>query len=1138
MNNTLIDNSEQRFMMVSTLKECIVDPQCKEIKIATGYWDIPGTALLYDGLNKFLERDNTTLQLLIGSDPIVRAYQLRNPIVDASFPMDYIKRDIQELQVKEDYVSVVRLLLRFCIEDEERSKIKIRIYKRNEEGDARFLHAKCYIFKSPDKSVGIIGSSNFTKKGMEGNAELNYLETDGAIVTAIPQEGSASKGHLSWFNELWEQAEGWNKNFQEEVLKPTSIGKKGLKEIEKEEKQITPYELYIKYLQTLFGDIADPSTNAVLQSYLPVGYNALEYQLDAVKQCFFIMRQHGGFILADVVGLGKTIVGLLVVRKFIEEADRSGRSRKVLIVTPPAIKSAWKRTIDDFDKDKADRLSDCIEFITTGSISKLVQNSFEMGDEMPEDVSDEFDGKIQYNDYGLVIIDESHNFRNNGTQKYQDLNSLIGAIQVKKGVAPYVGLLSATPQNNSPQDIKNQVYLFQREPNHSTLPNIEGGKLDSFFAEKQRRFQENRRISNTPEGQAALQEIAEEIRDKVLNDLVVRRTRKDIKTHYSQDSRQLKFPTIKGPHKLEYRMDSELCRLFSDTMNAILPDESQIVDPKGHLGFYRYSAIMFFKSDDHKRLYEKRNLTVESISRRLAKIMQILLVKRLESSFSAFKASLHNLQQYTQNMIDMLQADCVFICPDINVNAEFEKAATFDVACQNIQNKLKQKGGNNRQFGRNDLKEEYLALLMQDKELIDNLCARWDKNDLDPKLDAFKDYLQSELFSPQINNPGGYDKPRLVIFTEAIDTLNSLTRHVESKGHRVLKISAANRDEMQDEIAANFDANATTKRDDYDVIITTEVLAEGVNLHRANVILNYDTPWNATRLMQRIGRVNRIGSREEFVHVFNFYPTMQGNEQIRLIENAYAKLQAFHAMFGEDNKVFSELEQLSEADFNNFTDGEESSLGFYIAELKAYQKEHVERYKKLTRLKLKGIGGAIESDDPGTILVAVMAERRGLLNVKISQDGQNAVVSQLNFIRQLRCSQDKTFIAPIAKDRLAKMKKEAIDCYNLHITHMLSAKDASKRMTEALGAILRINERITTESARKALLAARKAVANGNLAVIKILLLYDKEYGKGQSALFDADFDVNEWVESAFRQIARHAMKKYGEPTVALFEIK
>lgn len=1126
-------------MMVDTLKKCIADPECTTIKIATGYWDIPGMTLVFDELKSFLERDGTSVQLLIGSDPIVRVYQLQHPRThDARFPQDFIRRDIGELQVAEEYVAVVKLLIRYCTDDKESPKFHIRIYRQDETGDARFLHAKCYIFRSQHKSIGIIGSSNFTKQGLEGNAELNYLETDGAIVTARPQEGNASKGHLCWFDHLWAQSVDWNFEFREEILKPSPIGRAGWKAIRAEQSVLTPYELYIKYLQVQFGDIADPSTDALLKSYLPNGYDALEYQLDAVKQCFFIMKQHGGFILADVVGLGKTVVGILIVRKFLAEATAMNRGRKVLIVTPPAVKSTWQQTIETFDKEAPERIADYVDFITTGNIEKLIPNNEEIDNTLSEDVADEFEASLPYEPYGLILVDESHNFRNSNTKKYQDLNHLIGVIQIRTGRTPYVGLLSATPQNNSPQDIRNQIYLFQREPNHSTLPNIPGGRLDSFFAEQQRQFQANRPISNTPVGQAALQQVARNIRVNVLNDLVIRRTRKDIATHYDKDSKKLKFPTVKGPYKLEYRMDASLCRLFAETMNAILPDNNRIQDPKDCLGFYRYAAIMFFKSEEHKKLYEKRNLTVETISKRLARIMQILLVKRLESSFTAFRRSLHNLQRYTQNMIDMLEADCVFICPDIDVNAEFAKAPDFETACRNIRTKIDQKKGKNRQFKRSDLHEEYVSLLLQDKKRIDQLCVLWDRNDFDPKLDAFKDHLQSELFNPRINNPSGYDRPKLVIFTEALDTLDSLARHIESKGYRVMKVSAANRDELQQEIKANFDANATVQRDDYDVIVTTEVLAEGVNLHRANVILNYDTPWNATRLMQRIGRVNRIGSKEEFVHVFNFYPTVQGNEQIQLIENAYAKLQAFHTMFGEDNRVFSELEQLSEADFNNLMEDEESPFGTYIADLKAFQKTYPERYKELMDLEFRELGGQIRGTQDGTGWIAVTTEQRGLLNIKIPPSGKPETVSFLDFMARLRCPDDAVFEAPVAPDNFSRLKQAAITHYNLHVTRMLSSRDTTKQMTLALGIIQQINKQLTTKSARKALQAARYAVEHGNTTVMKVLLQYDKTYNNGQGSLFGADFEIDTWIESAFGSITEQTVKQCGKPYIALFEIQ
>ena len=279
---------------------------------------------------------------------------------------------------------------------------------------------------------------------------------------------------------MWEQSVPWTGKFIKEILAPSPVGKKVKKVIEKEQdKVLTPYEVYIKYLQEQLGDIADPSSSVVLKSYLPADYSSLSYQLDAVQQCFFIMKNHGGFILGDVVGLGKTVVGLLIIKKFLAEASTLGRERKVLIITPPAIKKAWEKTIVDFDRDAVDKVGDCVRFITTGSLGKLIDEADAAAE---AEVSEEFDGSLGYDNYGLIMIDESHNFRNNQTQKYQDLDTLIGDIQLRTGKAPFVGLLSATPQNNSPVDLRNQIYLFQREPNKSTLPNVLGGKLDSFFS--------------------------------------------------------------------------------------------------------------------------------------------------------------------------------------------------------------------------------------------------------------------------------------------------------------------------------------------------------------------------------------------------------------------------------------------------------------------------------------------------------------------------------------------------------------------------------------------------------------------------------------------------------------------------------
>lgn len=357
MNNTLIDNSSEQLSMLHTLKECLTLQDVKTVKIATGYWDIPGLALLTDNIKCFLEKEGTKLLLLIGKDPYVYASQVKNPkYKDKNYPADFIRTDLCELEPKEEFENAVRLLLDFCTEGED-SKIQIRIFRKNEEDEAQFLHSKCYIFDglNAGKGYGLIGSSNFTQKGLQGNAELNYLETDVTKVlstTPIPNH----KTHVQWFDEKWNISEPWNKEFLEQVLKQAPITKKVEDKEQGKEEPFSPYELYIKLLQIKFGDIVDKSLGQQIETYLPINIHKLEYQIEAVKRCIGIMHEHGGFLLADVVGLGKTIIGTLIIKRFLSVPEDDGRERKVLVITPPAIQSGWKKTIAMFDKDSDGRL--------------------------------------------------------------------------------------------------------------------------------------------------------------------------------------------------------------------------------------------------------------------------------------------------------------------------------------------------------------------------------------------------------------------------------------------------------------------------------------------------------------------------------------------------------------------------------------------------------------------------------------------------------------------------------------------------------------------------------------------------------------------------------------------------------------
>ena len=486
--DTLLDNSS-KFSMVSYIHKILTGGRYDRIMIATGYWDLPGTKLLYDDLTAFFEAGGR-LDLMIGQEPELRAYQTRPASADEPvFPDFYIQRDVAQLN--DDFMPVAQLLLKYCsIEDEENSKLRIRIYGQNME-PKQFLHAKCYIFMGHDKddtshpiAYGIIGSSNFTEKGLKENAELNFLETDPHKVVSDTHEYSDSKTHRVWFEEKWEQSVPWNGKFIKDILKPAPVGKKAAKAIENVAEPLTPYELYIKLLQMKFGSLVERDATEALEEYLPEKYSRLDYQISAVKQCFSIMRTHNGFMLGDVVGLGKTVVGAMIIRYFLDFPD-DAHEKRVLIVTPPAIKSAWKQTIEDFDEGRADRIMDYVDFVTTGSIGGILEEAVGVDvDDVDTDDADsgDFDDELKSVNYGLILIDESHKFRNSQTQMYQSLDGLISQIGANTGAYPYIGLLSATPQNNTPDDLKNQIYLFERNHDHCSLEKVEGGNLEGFFS--------------------------------------------------------------------------------------------------------------------------------------------------------------------------------------------------------------------------------------------------------------------------------------------------------------------------------------------------------------------------------------------------------------------------------------------------------------------------------------------------------------------------------------------------------------------------------------------------------------------------------------------------------------------------------
>ena len=249
LSNTLIDNSEN-LKLIDTINEIIAEPKINEICIATGYWDLKGTALITDTLLQFLEKNDAKVRILIGKDPIVFARDLKNDVYKNAkeYPKDFLKIDLANIDMNDEQCQkAAKMLIDYC--SDENKKIEVKIFETNENDEKQFLHSKCYIFYGSGVAYGIIGSSNFTQKGLEGNSELNYLETLTQMITAKPDGINMAKGHIFWFNEKWKLAKDWTQEFIVQ-LQNSPIGKKVVQKKKAENKPLTAYDRVRGQLQS------------------------------------------------------------------------------------------------------------------------------------------------------------------------------------------------------------------------------------------------------------------------------------------------------------------------------------------------------------------------------------------------------------------------------------------------------------------------------------------------------------------------------------------------------------------------------------------------------------------------------------------------------------------------------------------------------------------------------------------------------------------------------------------------------------------------------------------------------------------------------------------------------------------------
>lgn len=1043
--------------------------------------------------------DISEIKILVGIniDDIFRKHNKALLMLsDEDKAKEIYNKDFKEDIINAEYAPEVENgILQMC-EDLACGRLQMRIHA------TKNLHAKFYLCLPQthnENSDGwvIMGSSNISDSGLgikqPPQYELNVAMKDYDDVKYCSDE----------FWTLWNEAIPLTAEDIDKYKKKTYLGY-----------QPTPYELYIKVLIDTFGDQVEDDFSI----QLPDGVKDLKYQKDAVIQGYQMLMQHNGLFLADVVGLGKTMIATMIAKRFVES---NGKNTNILVVYPPALEDNWKDTFKLFGIYKK------AQFITNGSLSKILE------------------GRDQYKDkedFDLIIVDEAHGFRSDSSGKYDELQKICKSPCVNNGLLKSlqkkVMLLSATPLNNRPDDLLNQLLLFQNSQSCTIdgIPNLKG-----FFAPLIDKYKKLMRERDKRDVTSEVDKIYEQIRNKVIDKVTVRRTRNNILNDpdYKADikSQGIIFPKILPPNELEYSMSRDTNDRFYETLKQLTDGKSD-TNPAGNgLNYARYRAVEFLKPE-----YRKKYKNAAHIGQTLAGIYRVHMVKRLESSFYAFKKSLRTLLNITEDMIKMFEENKVIIAPDLKVkdlqakNMELDEIIEYAVSRGYVAEDIV--------FTADAFTPDFLEMLHHDRDILKKLNADWDKENEDPKFDKFKENLTRNFFDKKINPSG-----KLVLFSESVDTLNYLYERLTKELGRddVLMVTAANRNRLVQTIRENFDANYPSDSMRYNIIITSDVLAEGVNLHRSNVIVNYDSPWNATRLMQRIGRVNRIGSLAQYIYNYLFYPSRQGDKEIQLYKNALVKLQGFHSAFGEDAQIYSKEEIVKEFQMfdNNVKDYIDKKIEL-LREVRDLYNNDRELYNKIKALPMKSRAMRDIGKHSGKSVVFVSSNIKTEFYLATSKNIET--IDFLEAVEYLKAEPEEQPVPFFDDEQHYKHVNKALEKYSTEYveaadTSSINRPDLDKTSLEA-NKFLRTIKQITTDSELVSQCNVLTGYINEGIyaQLPRRLKKLSREYKNDQKRIREEEYKIKEEIEGLFEEYQtmdkeqRHDAQDISNPQIVISE--
>lgn len=645
-----------------------------------------------------------------------------------------------------------------------------------------------------------------------------------------------------------------------------------------------------------------------------------------------------------------------------------------LIICPPVLMNYWRETLNQFYVPG-------FEVVSLGKLGEVQERA---------------------DKYRVVLVDEAHRFRNELTRGYEDLHAVCRGKQVI--------LVSATPLNNKLSDILAQLKLFQ-PGKQSLIPGVPD--LERFFRDAQRQL--DAFDKSDPAYLDAVKETAARVRDRVLKHVMVRRTRTEIRRYFSEDlTRQgLRFPTMGEPQRIVYRFDEATNELFNETVELLKA-----------FSYARYTPLLYLRAALSE--FEQQS------QRNIGGFMKGLLVKRLESSFFSFKNTLGRFVRSYEQFIGMLRGGVVYISKDVDVfellDAEDEERLQLLVEQERAQ-----------RYDSSRFKPELLEHLGADLRILTTLQKLWAGVTHDPKLQQFVHDLNMH---PLLKGR------KLVVFSESKETAEYLYGQLDTHFPGEVMSYASNGGEWdghrysvklaRDFIEANYDPRAEGQSDDIRLLVTTDVLAEGINLHRSSVVVNYDLPWNPTRVLQRVGRVNRVGTAHLEVVVFNFFPTAESDAHLGLEDNIKAKLQAFHNTLGEDAKYLSPDEEVSThelfgdrllrklSDKETYEgDAEEESELKYLQVIRRVRDDAPETFERVKRLPKKARSGRDARNIETAEGLLTFFRKGKLKRFTLAQPDGAAELTFLDAAKRFECSPDtpKAEIPPSYYDLLEAAKR-------------------------------------------------------------------------------------------------------------------